>query len=57
MDEDLANITRRALYEAKTAGRDDSSQAEYAVKKVMELRPDITDTDARKAINLVRSFL
>ncbi len=57
MDEDLANITRRALDEAKTAGRDDSSQAEYAVKKVMELRPDITDTDARKAINLVRSFL
>ncbi len=57
MDEDLANITRRALNEAKTSGRDDSSQAESAVKKVMELRPDITDTDARKAINLVRSFL
>lgn len=57
MDEDLANITRRALDEAKTAGRDDSSQAEYAVRKIMELRPDMTDTDARKAINLVRSFL
>jgi len=57
MDEDLANIIRRALDEAKTAGRDDSSQVEYAVRKVMELRPDMTDTDARKAINLVRSFL
>ncbi len=33
MDEDLANITRRALDDAKTAGRDDSSQAEYAVRK------------------------
>ena len=57
MDEDLANIIRAALDEAKTAGRDDSSQTEYAVGKVLELRHDMTDTDVRNAINLVRSFL
>jgi len=57
MDEDLANIIRTALDEAKTAGRDDSSQTEYAMRKVLGLLPDMTDTDARNAINLVRSFL
>ncbi len=57
MDEDLANITRRALDEAKSAGRDDSGQAEYALRKVLELRPDMTNRNVRNAINLVRSFL
>ncbi len=57
MDEDLANIIRQALDEAKTAGRDETGQTEYAVRKVLELRHDMTDTDVRNAINLVRSFL
>ncbi len=57
MDEDLANIIRRALDEAKAAGRDDTGQTEHAVRKVRELRPDMTGTDALNAINLVRSFL
>ncbi len=57
MDEDVANIIRTALSEAKAAGRDDSDQTEYAVRKVLELRPDMADTDVRNAINLVRSFL
>ncbi len=57
MDEDLANIIRTALDEAKTAGRDDSGQTEYAMRKALELRPDMTDTDVRNAINLVWSFL
>ncbi len=57
MDEDLANIVRQALDEAKAAGRDDSGQTEYAVRQVLELRHDMTDTDVRNAINLVRSFL
>ena len=57
MDEDLANIIRQALDEAKAAGRDDSGQDEYALRKVLGLRPDMTDTDVRNAINLVRSFL
>ncbi len=57
MDEDLANIIRRALDEAKAAGRDHTAQTEYAVKKVLELRHDMTASDALNAINLVRSFL
>ncbi len=57
MDEDLANIIRRALDEAKAAGRDHTGQTEYAVRQVLELRHDMTDTDVRNAINLVRSFL
>ena len=57
MDEDLANIIRRVLDEAKAAGRDDTGQTEHAVRKVRELRPDMTPTDALNAINLVRSFL
>ncbi len=57
MDEDLAKIIRRALDEAKAAGRDHTAQTEYAVKKVLELRHDMTASDALNAINLVRSFL
>ncbi len=57
MDEDLANIIRKALDEAKATGRDDTGQTEQAVRKVRELRPDMTATDALNAINLVRSFL
>ncbi len=57
MDEDLANIIRQALDEARSAGRDDTGQTEHAVRKVRVLRPDMTGTDALNAINLVRSFL
>ncbi len=57
MDEDLANIIRQALDEAKATGRDDTGQTEHAVRNVRELRPDMTATDALNAINLVRSFL
>ncbi len=51
MDEDLANIIRRALDEARAAWRDDTGQTEHAVRKVRELRPDMTATDALNAIN------
>ncbi len=51
MDEDLANIIRRALDEARAAGRDDTGQTEHAVRTVRELRPDMTATDALNAIS------
>ncbi len=35
----------------------DTAQTEYAVKKVLELRHDMTASDALNAVNLVRSFL
>ncbi len=57
MDEDLANIIRQALDEARAAGRDDTGQTEHEVRTVRELRPDMTAKDTLNAINLVRSFL
>ncbi len=57
MHVNLANIIRTALDKIKTTGRDDTGQTEYAVRKVLELRHDMTDMDVRNAINLVRSFL
>ncbi len=57
MDEDLAKIVRNALDEAEAAGRDHSGQTEHAVRRVLELRHDMTEADARNAINLVQSFL
>lgn len=57
MDEDLANIICRALAEAKAAGRDHTAQTEYAVRRVLELRHDMTASDALNAVNLVRSLL
>ncbi len=53
MDEDLAKIIRRALNEAKAAGRDHTAQTDYAVKKVLELRHDMTASDALNANELV----
>ncbi len=35
----------------------DTAQTDYAVKKVLELRHDMTASDALNAVNLVRSFL
>jgi hypothetical protein len=57
MDEDLAKIIRQALDEAKATGRDQSGQSDYAVKRVLELRHDMSARDALNAINLVRWFL
>ena len=57
MDEDLAKIVRNALDEAEAAGRDHGGQTEHAVRRVLALRHDMTETDARNAVNLVRSFL
>ena len=57
MDEDLASIIRTGLEEAKAAGRDFHGQTEHTVKRVLELRSDMSATDARNAINLVRWLL
>jgi hypothetical protein len=57
MDEDLAKIVRQALDEAKAAGRDHGGQNEHAVARVLELRHDLSASDALNAVNLVRSFL
>jgi hypothetical protein len=35
----------------------DNAQTDYAVRRVLELRHDMTASDALNAVNLVRSFL
>ncbi len=54
MDPDLENVIRQALTDAKAAGKDDLSQTEHAVQAVLQVRPDMTASDALTAVNLVR---
>ncbi len=54
MDPDLENFIRRALEDALAAGKDHLSQTEHAVQAVLQVRPDMTASDALAAVNLVR---
>jgi hypothetical protein len=45
MDAELENIIRRALADARTAGRDYLTQTEEAVRAGHEARPDLTASD------------
>ncbi len=53
MDPDLENVIRQALTDAKAAGKDHLSQTEHAVQAVLQVRPDMTASDALAAVNLV----
>ncbi len=54
MDPDLENVIRQALGDALAAGKDHLSQTEHAVQAVLQVRPDMTASDAMAAVNLVR---
>ncbi len=54
MDPDLENVIRQALTDAKAAGKDYLSQTELAVRAVLQVRPDMTASDALAAVNLAR---
>ncbi len=54
MDPDLENVIRQAIVDAKAAGKDYLSQTEEAVRAVLQVRPDMTASDALAAVNLVR---
>ena len=54
MTRDLENVIRQALENALAAGKDHLSQTELAVRAVQRARPDMTASDARAAVNLVR---
>ncbi len=54
MDKSLENIIRRALEDARAAGRDHLTQTEEAVRAVCQARPDMTASDALAAVQLVR---
>ena len=54
MDPDLENVIRQALPDAKADGRDYLTQTEEAVRAVQQVRPDMTASEALRAVNLVR---
>ncbi len=54
MNEDLANIIRRAFDEAWASGRGYIGQTELAVRTVRQVRPDMTDSEALRAVEMVR---
>ncbi len=54
MEPDLDNVSRRALEEARAAGKAHMSQTVLAVQAVQRARSDMTTIDALTAINLMR---
>ncbi len=54
MDPDLENVIRQALEDAQAAGKDHMGQTELAVQAVLQVRPDMTSSEALTAVNLVR---
>ncbi len=54
MDPDLENVIRQALGDALAAGKDHLSQTEHAVQAVLQVRPDMTASDALAAVNLMQ---
>ncbi len=57
MDKSVERIIRRALAEARAAGRDHLTQTQLAVEAVRNARPDMTASDALAAVELVRRLL
>ena len=53
MDAGLENVIRRALEDARAAGRDHLTQTEEAVRAGREARPDLT---ASEILAIVRRF-
>ena len=54
MDPDLENVIRQALADAQAAGRDYLTQTEAAVRAVLQVRPDMTASEALTAVDLAR---
>jgi len=54
MDKSIERIIRRALEDARAAGRDHLTQTQLAVEAVRNARPDMTASDALAAVHLVQ---
>ena len=54
MDPDLENVIRQALADAQAAGRDHLAQTETAVRAVLQVRPDMTASEALAAVAMVQ---
>ncbi len=49
MDPDLENVVRKALADARAAGKDYLTRTEEAVRAVLKVRPDMTASAALTA--------
>ena len=54
MDPDLQTVIRQALADAQAGGRDYLAQTGQAVRAVLQVRPDMTASEAPSAVDLVR---
>ena len=54
MDPDPERVIRQALADAEAASRDHLIQIEEAVRAVLQVRPDMTASEALAAVDLVR---
>ena len=54
MDSDLTRVVQQALEDARSAGCDDLTQTERAVRAVMQARPDFSASAALTAINRIQ---
>ncbi len=57
VDDDLARIIAQALADAREKGLNHIGQTGHAVRAVLVARPDMTDSDALRAINTWRRGL
>ena len=57
MERHLERVIRRALGEARDDGLDYPGQTHRAIREILRSRPDLTDTEARAAIDHVRRDL
>ncbi len=54
-DDDLAGIVARAIEEARDKGLDHIGQTGHAVRAVLAVRPDMTVSAVRLAVNRLRA--
>jgi hypothetical protein len=57
MDAGLENVIRRALEDARAAGRDHLTQTEEAVRAGRETRPDLTASEALAAVRRLQQII
>ncbi len=54
MEESLERVIRQALADAEATGRDHLTQKELAVRAVLQVRPDMTASEALTAVEMVQ---
>jgi hypothetical protein len=56
VDKHLERVIRRTILDAKLSGKDYTTQNEVAVHTVRRIRPEMTPSEALKAVDLARQY-